>query len=465
VSPQGKKGNPAAAARKKTPPPPKSRKGLGLILFGVTFVALFVIVGVAVGIGHPSVPEGSIAVVEDAPGGPITKQEYDRALAQFAAQQGLKAVPATTDPSFAQLSQAAESYLILGRWVNGEAEERGIEISDREIDDELNKVKTQQFDSEKAFQKFLTDSSYTLDEVRARIRLQLISNKIQTAVLPTSPTVSDDEIQAFYDANAAQFKQPESRDVRVILTKTQADADAALAALQKDDSPDSFTAVAKKYSIDEATKASGGLRPGVVQGSSEAALDTQIFGAQQGALVGPFKGQAGYYVIEVQKITPAVTQSLSDPIAAATAGAPAQTVSDQIRQTLVSAHQQDIATAFQTNFQTKWTQRTFCADGYRIDRCSNAEPVPSTCTAEVAAKQGCPAPVVSNRPKAPGTVEVFGVTPAAPPAPQGPIGSAPASVDNLPPGLQSVPPGGVPPGTVPPQGAAPATPTAPAPGG
>ncbi len=36
--------------------------------FGGLFAALFVIVGVADGIGHPSVPSGAVAVVEDAPG-------------------------------------------------------------------------------------------------------------------------------------------------------------------------------------------------------------------------------------------------------------------------------------------------------------------------------------------------------------------------------------------------------------
>jgi len=74
VSPQGKKGNPAAAARSRSVPEPRSRKTLGLIIFGVLFVALFVVVGVAVGIGNPSVPSGAIAVVEDAPDGTITKE-------------------------------------------------------------------------------------------------------------------------------------------------------------------------------------------------------------------------------------------------------------------------------------------------------------------------------------------------------------------------------------------------------
>ena len=152
--------------------------------------------------------------------------------------------------------------------------------------------------------------------------------------------------------------------MRVILTKTEDDANAALADLQEDNSEDSYADVAKKYSIDDATKSTGGLRQGVVEGQSEPALDKEIFAATQGDLVGPFKGDAGYYVIEVQKITPATTTSLED-------------ATDQIKQTLVAARQQEIAQTFQTNFQIKWTARTFCADGYRID----AAPTPSRCRA------------------------------------------------------------------------------------
>jgi foldase protein PrsA len=264
----------------------------------------------------------------------------------------------------------------------------------------------------------------------------LISNRIQSAVLPTNPSVSTAEIQAYYDANQTQFQQPETRDARVILTKTQADADAALAALQKDDSDGSFADVAKKYSIDDATKATGGLRQGVVQGQSEPALDKEIFTATQGNLVGPFKGDQGYYVIEVQKITPATTTSLTD-------------ATDQIKQTLVAARQQETAQTFQANFQTKWVARTFCADGYRIDRCANAEPTPSACTAEVAVSQGCPAPVPSTKPIAPGTATVFG-TAATPALPQGPITPVPAvPAGATTPGLTPVP-GGAAPQTAPP---------------
>ena len=72
-----------------------------------------------------------------------------------------------------------------------------------------------------------------------------------------------------------------------------------MAALDEDNSPKSFEAVAKKYSIDEATKNTGGLREAVVEGQSEPALDEAIFSSPEGELVGPLEGDAGFYVLQV----------------------------------------------------------------------------------------------------------------------------------------------------------------------
>ncbi|MQA74255.1 MAG: hypothetical protein GEU88_07955 [Solirubrobacterales bacterium] len=420
-------------------------KTFALVGFGVLVVALFVIVAAAQGLGHPSVPDGDIAVVEDAPDGTISQEDFDRALEQTAARQGLRKVPAADDPQYQALADAAQSDLLLARWVAGEAEERGIAVSDREIDQELDNVKRTQFGSEKEFQKFLDQSGFTPDDVDERIELQLISDRIQKEVLPAEPAVSDDEIVAAYDANKAQFEQPETRDVRVVLTKTEDEANEALADLGDSPAGKDWDAVAKKYSIDDATRTSGGLRQGVVAGQSEPALDEQIFGATEGQLVGPFKTDAGYYVIDVEKVNPGSTTSLED-------------AREQISQGLVAQRQQQIAQEFQEEFQAKWVARTFCADGYRIDQCANAEPAPDPCTEEAAEKQGCDAPVPSRAVVQPGTAAVFGAQPPTP-LPQGPVtpqSQQPAS-QGLPPGLQQLPPGAVPPGTAPPGTAPPGT--------
>ncbi len=449
MTPQGKKGNPAAVAKAPAPTPRKRPSRRGLALFGGLLIALFVIVAVAQGIGHPSVPDDAIAVVEDAPDGTVTKAEFDRVLAQTAAGQGLQDVPEPSDPTYQQLADAAEANAILSRWVTGEAAERDIEVSDREVEQQLDQIKTQQFGSEKEFDKYIEDAGFCTEEelsteplvcqdVIKQVKLMIISDRIQAAVLPENPSVSDEEISAYYEANQTQFRQPETRDARVILTKDEKDANAALAALQEDGSDESYADVAKEFSIDDATKSTGGLRQGVVEGQSEPALDKEIFAAPEGDLVGPFEGDAGFYVIEVQKVTPATTTSLED-------------ATDQIKQTLVAARQQELAQTFQDNFRTKWVARTFCADGYRIDDCSNSEPVANTCTEEIAESQGCPAPVQSTRPIAPGTATVFG-TAAAPALPQGPITPTP-----------EVPAGATTPGLTPVPGGAPA-PT-PVPGG
>jgi parvulin-like peptidyl-prolyl isomerase len=269
-------------------------KRAALIVLAVFVIGAFAIVAAAQGIGDPSVPEGDIAVVEEAPNGTITAEEFDSALVQTAARQGLEEAPPADDPQYEQFRDSAISDLLLARWVLGEGEERGIEVTEREIDAELEKVKTQQFGSEKQFQKFLEQSGFTEEEARERIELQLISQRIQEDVLPTDPEVTDEEIQTYYDENIVQFEQPETRDIRVVLAKNEADANAALEELGTDPTPKTWETVAQKYSVDEATKGTGGLREAVVAGQSEPALDEQIFGATEGELVGPFETAAGF---------------------------------------------------------------------------------------------------------------------------------------------------------------------------
>jgi foldase protein PrsA len=428
-----------------------------MIVFALILIGAFVIVAAAQGLGDPNLDDGEVAQVEEAPDGTITQEAFDRALEQTAARQGLREVPPEDDPQYALLKDAAMSDLLLARWVAGEAEERGIEVTDREVDEELDRAIEQEFGGDKQFQKFLEQSGFTEEEARERIELRLISDRIQQNVLPEEPAISDEEIEAFYDENQTQFEQPETRDVRVVLTKTEEEAADALAELEQDDSEQSWEQVAKQFSIDEATKSTGGLREAVVEGQSEPALDEQIFNAAEGELVGPFETDAGFYVIQLQAITPGSTTSLED-------------ATEQIRQTLIGARQQEIAESFQESFTSKWTARTFCAEGYETDRCSNAPPPPDACegddegedlpvdptTGEPQTELACDAPVPSTRPVAPGTAGVFGA-PAPQGLPQGPITPQAEAPAGLPPGISPLPGGAAPPGAVPPGGAPPGT--------
>ena len=146
--------------------------------------------------------------------------------------------------------------------------------------------------------------------------------------------------------------------MRQILNKDQAKVEQAKALLEKDDSAANWKKVAAKYSTDRRPRTRRPA-PGVVRARAIRRSTAQIFSAAQGQLVGPFKGQAGYYLIEVEKITPASTTPLSK-------------ASAQIKQQLAQGRPAgDRARASRQDFLDKWTSRTFCADGYVIDRCAN----------------------------------------------------------------------------------------------
>src|SRR6266480_276582 len=67
--------------------------------------------------------------------------------------------------------------------------------------------------------------------------------------VPDAPNFT--QIVAYYNSNKTRFGQPQRRDLLVVLTKDQATANKAKSALS---SGQSFASVAKKYSIDDASK-------------------------------------------------------------------------------------------------------------------------------------------------------------------------------------------------------------------
>jgi foldase protein PrsA len=393
--------------------PTKDRRIVAAVVLAALLIVMFVWVAVAQGIGDPSVPSGNVALVEDAPNGEISQEEYDQTLAQVAASQGIREVPPESDPQYAALRESTVSDLLLGRWVRGEAEERGLTVSESEITNQLEQFIEQDFGGQKQYERFLEQSNFTEEEARERVELGLLSDELQQAAFPEAPAVSNTEIEEYYEANRVQFEQPETRDVRQILNEDEAKVEQAKALLEEDDSPENWKKVAARFSTEDATKDVGGLVEGVTEGEREEPIAEQIYSAEVGELVGPFKGgenEPRYHLIQVLKITPAELTPIAD-------------VTEQIQQQIVQGKEQQIAQDFQTDFLEKWTSRSFCAEDYLVNRCDNYEPPKG---------EGVPgAPPVISRPVVPpGEATVF---PGQPPPvkPQGPQGPPLALQDTI----------------------------------
>ena len=248
------------------------------------------------------------------------------------------------------------SFLILSTWADQEAPKQGIKVTDKEVQDQIDQAKQQAFPNPADFQKFLQRSGLTEADVFFQQRTQLLQQKITQKVTKGKDKVTDQQAADYYNKNKERFAQPERRDLRIVLTKSRAKAEQAKRAIR---SGQSFASVAKRFSIDQASKNQGGKLAGVSKGQQEKALDTAIFSAKKGELVGPVKTQFGWYVLEVTGITPGRQQSLEQSKAS-------------IKQILASENQRKALENFGKSYRKRWKGATSCRDGYVTQDCKNA---------------------------------------------------------------------------------------------
>ena len=275
---------------------------------------------------------------------------------------------------YEQLKADVMQFLIQSEWVQQEAAEQGVKVSDQEVQNRLEEEKKRAFpgkNGEKKYQEFLKTSNMSEEDILFRFRLETLQQKLTQKVTEKEAKVTDQDVQAYYEKNKKRFAQPERRSLNVVLTKGKAKADQAKAALEGDGS---FKAVAKKYSIDEASKAQGGKLPDVAEGQQEKAFDEAIFKAKKGQLEGPVKTQFGYYVFEVTKVTPASQQSLEQS-------------EETIKNLLRSQRQQKSLDKFIKDFRERYKEQTVCAEDFEVAECENA---PKSKTETAPASGGAP---------------------------------------------------------------------------
>ena len=371
----------------------------GLIVFGAILVALFAVIAIANGgVGKPSVPSGDIIYVQEVPDGlgNISQDDYNRSFEQTWKRGGLKSAPKEGDAQYDQVKEAAINDLLDQAWLTGEAEELGVSATDREVASELETIKKDQFPTPKAFSDFLKTSGFTAQEVEFRVKLQVLSRKIQDQITKSVTDVPDSEIEDFYDSSKESFTTPETRDIRLIVTDKKADADKALSELGDDPTDEEFAKVAKDLSV-HSSKTEGG-KTVATEGAFPDPAGAAIMSAEAGTIDGPIEAGKQFYVFRVTKINPEETKPLDD-------------VRDQIKQQLLPTLQQQAMSDFVADYNSKWTARTFCKSEYTVARCDNYESdgrldsADPKCYKAGAGKNSdlsCPAPIELPKPMAPG---------------------------------------------------------------
>src|SRR5918998_2686291 len=104
---------------------------------------------------------------------------------------------------YEQLRDQVLQLLISFEWLQGEAEEQGIKVSDADVKKSFEEQKKQSFPKPADYEKFLKDSGQSEADIMLQVKADLLASKIGDKVVKGKDKVSDAQIEDFYNKNKA----------------------------------------------------------------------------------------------------------------------------------------------------------------------------------------------------------------------------------------------------------------------
>lgn len=155
--------------------------------------------------------------------------------------------------------------------------------------------------------RFETGESVALDYVEARL-----------ADLPVVAEIGDEELRAVYDAEPERFRSAEQRRARHILIAVDDDTDEAAARKLATElrarlvAGEDFAALARQFSDDPGSAASGGELAWAAQGTYVAPFESVLFAQRIHDLSEPVRTEFGFHLIELLEIRPGASKSFAE---------------------------------------------------------------------------------------------------------------------------------------------------------
>ena len=249
------------------------------------------------------VPQGAIATVD---GTPVPKAQFDQYIAQAkssASSSGTGAFPSPGTTTYNRYAAEIVNYLVEQQIVLNAAAKDGITISDAQVQSQLSAIAAQYGGTQKMYAA-AKKAGMDPGQLKTYVRNSLIGQKLyQKIIAGAKPSAA--QMQAYYQKNRSSFDTPATRTVRHVLVKTRAQAETVYALLKAHDTNAEWAKVAKRYSIDTATKNSGGALGAIHKGEMVKPFEDAAFALALDTVSRPVHSQYGWHVLEVTKITPA----------------------------------------------------------------------------------------------------------------------------------------------------------------
>lgn len=286
--------------------------------FRVAVLALFALLAAACGgsaasEGEGSLPAGAVATVN---GDEIAADQFENVVtSQVNAEDSpfadLEGEERTTQ--IAQLQRQVLSQMILIAVIDQAADERGITVSDEEVQERWEQEAGLQEGGEEQLLELIADLGLTEEQARAQLATQIKQEKLQEEASGATE-VPDEELRAAYEANQDQFNTVTASH---ILVETEEEANAIKTLL---DGGAAFEELATERSQDPGSAAQGGSLGTQPRGTFVPEFEAAIDSAEIGQVVGPVQTEFGFHLIRVDAFEEQTFDEVKDQLREQIAG-------------------------------------------------------------------------------------------------------------------------------------------------
>ena len=188
-------------------------------------------------------------------------------------------------------TQVLES-LIAEKILNAEAKKQNINVSEEDVQAEINKV-IDNYGGQEVFNQAMEYYGYSLDDIKKNITMNTQIRRL----LEPSISISEEEMLGYFEENKDTFNQIEQVKARHILVETEEKANEVKEKLLADGD---FAELAKEYSTDEGSKELGGDLGYFGRGEMVSDFEEAAFNLEIGAISEPVETVHGYHIIKVE---------------------------------------------------------------------------------------------------------------------------------------------------------------------
>lgn len=199
------------------------------------------------------------------------------------------------------------------------ADRLNLTVAPQEIQDALKRLQAQYgIKSDAEFNASLEKSGLTREQMEARLRDTLLTNKLFGRELRSREDLTDRELRERYDSERETYRLPERAQLREIIVLVPEGNDAGKYAAAKERADEAAARAAKgedfKVLVSEYSQApskdQGGDIGVVARGELMAQLDEAVFNAVPTAkVIGPIQTKAGFHILSVDARMPSEVPS------------------------------------------------------------------------------------------------------------------------------------------------------------